>query len=294
MDAERRASGRALDSACCATDPVDALADPRTLRRRTALWQPQGRSVLVLAGTAPGLLRDSLVAGHAGHGRVALTGWSALLVLDALGRPPWSAFHPDTQPWLRATQHLRLAAKIIRREPGNTTQRLGVRTMPYAEAVSDVLRFTPSDDARALAYRLAQHHGHARLSQLLADSIAVGEATGNANCAPSSRIWQQGRNRTLSVNCSGCSPRPASPVSSRTTRWSWPGTAIASTSPSPQLGSRSRSTAGRFTPTRARSSGTEAGRTTWWPRDGGCCASPGRTSSGAQNRTIATIAAHLT
>lgn len=181
MDAERRALELAARQ-CGVVRRTQLYAlgiHPRTLHRRSALWQPHGRSVLVLTGTAPGLLRDSLVAAHAGHGRVALSGWSSLLVLDALGGHPWSAFEPEPRPWVRSTQHLRLAAKLIRRDPGNTTERLGVRTVPYAEAVSDILRFTPLDDARALAYRLAQHHGHARLSQLLAASVAAGEVTGN-------------------------------------------------------------------------------------------------------------------
>lgn len=181
MNAERRALE--LASQQCGvvrrTQLYDLGLHPRSLRRRAALWQPHGRTVLVLAGTAPGLLRDSLVAGHSGHGRVALTGWSGLLLLNVLDGQPWSSFDPDPQPWVRATEHLRLKARVIRRALGNTTERLGVRTVPYAEAVSDVLRFSPSDEARTIAFRLAQHHGHARLSQLMADSLSAGEFAGN-------------------------------------------------------------------------------------------------------------------
>lgn len=181
MDVERQALELAARQCGVVrrTQLYDLGLHPRTLRRRAALWQPHGRSVLVLAGTAPGLLRDSLIAGHAGHGSVALTGWSALLVLGVLDQQPWSACAPDPQPWLRATQHLRLAARVIRRPLGTTTERLGVTTVGYPAAVSDLLRFTPPADARALAFRLAQHHGHARLSRLLADSVAAGEAAGN-------------------------------------------------------------------------------------------------------------------
>jgi very-short-patch-repair endonuclease len=142
---------------------------PRTLGRRIAdgLWEPRGKRALVFAGTAPGLLTDSLVAAHALHPRGVLTGFSALAVRGELEADPWASVPADPQPWVLYPQHNRLGVRTIRETPGRCPLVVGIPVASPDRAMVDLARFLPLEDARRLVLRAAQLHGSASTTALL-------------------------------------------------------------------------------------------------------------------------------
>ena len=142
---------------------------PRTLSRRIAdgLWEPRGKRALVFAGTAPGLLTDSLVAAHALHPRGVLTGFSALAVQGELEGDPWAAVRSDPRPWVLYPHHNRLLVRTIREVPGRGSVALGVPVAGHDRALVDLARFLPLEEARRLVMRAAQVHGSASTMALL-------------------------------------------------------------------------------------------------------------------------------
>ena len=151
-------------------DQLAALGvSARTLSRRIAdgLWEPRGKRALVFAGTAPGLLTDSLVAAHALHPRGVLTGFSALVVRGELDADPWAAVRPDPQPWVLYPHHNRLPVRTIRESPGRSCLVAGVPVASHDRAMVDLARFLPLEDAKRLVLRAAQVRGSASTMALL-------------------------------------------------------------------------------------------------------------------------------
>lgn len=153
----------------------DLGLSPRTLSRRinAGQWETHGRRVLVLPGTAPGLLRDSLVVGHQLYPRGALTGFSALAARGILLREV-GTLAVDPLPWVRHPEHTTLRARVIRRPVGGDVDRvLGLPVVRMEAAMVDLLRVLPKDDAHDLVLRLAQRWGSARISGLLAAEVGT-------------------------------------------------------------------------------------------------------------------------
>ena len=142
---------------------------PRTLSRRIAdgLWEPRGKRALVFAGTAPGLLTDSLVAAHALYPRGVLAGFSALVVRGELGVDPWAAVPADPQPWVLYAHHNRLPVRTIRETPDRREEVAGVPVAPRDRALLDLARFLPTEHAKRLLLRAAQLRGSAPTIALL-------------------------------------------------------------------------------------------------------------------------------
>jgi very-short-patch-repair endonuclease len=163
----------ALVRAQCGVVRREQLAElgvsPRTLTRRIAdgLWEPRGKRVLVFAGTAHGLLTDSLVAAHALHPRGVLTGFSALAVRGELDSDPWAGVQVDPEPWVLYPHHNRLPVRTIREVPGPRHTAVGVPVASHARALVDLARFLPLDEARRLVLRVAQVRGSAPTLALL-------------------------------------------------------------------------------------------------------------------------------
>jgi very-short-patch-repair endonuclease len=151
---------------------------PRTLGRRIAdgLWEPRGKRALVFAGTATGLLTDSLVAAHALHPHAVLTGFSALVVRGEVDADPWAAVPVDSHPWVLYPHHNRLPVRTIREVPGRRHMAAGVPVVAQDRALVDLARFLPTDHARRLIMRVAQVRGSARTMALLerADDLPPG------------------------------------------------------------------------------------------------------------------------
>jgi very-short-patch-repair endonuclease len=131
------------------------------------LWEARGKRALVFAGTAPGLLTDSLVAAHALHPRVVLTGFSALVVRGELDTDPWTSVRVDPQPWILYPQDNRLPVRTIREAAGRSPLVLGVPVASRERLLVDLARFLPVDDARRLLLRAAQLSGSAQTLALL-------------------------------------------------------------------------------------------------------------------------------
>jgi very-short-patch-repair endonuclease len=142
---------------------------PRTLGRRIAdgLWEPRGKRALVFAGTAPGLLTESLVVAHALHPRGVLTGFSALVVRGELGRDPWAAVFADPQPWVLYPHDNRLPARTIREVPDAHQLAAEVPVVTRDRALVDLARHLPFEEARRLVFRAAQVRGSAATMALL-------------------------------------------------------------------------------------------------------------------------------
>jgi very-short-patch-repair endonuclease len=131
------------------------------------LWEARGKRALVFAGTAPGLLTDSLVAAHALHPRAVLTGFSALVVRGELDTDPWTSVRVDPQPWILYPQDNRLPVRTIREAAGRSPLVLGVPVASRERLLVDLARFLPVDDARRLLLRAAQLSGSAQTLALL-------------------------------------------------------------------------------------------------------------------------------
>jgi very-short-patch-repair endonuclease len=142
---------------------------PRTLSRRIAdgLWVQRGKRALVFAGTAPGLLTDSLVAAHALYPRGLLTGFSALAVRGELDSDPWAAVSADPRPWIVYPHHNRLPVRTIREATGRCPLVVGVPVAAPDRVLVDLARFLPPEDARRLILRVAQLRGSASTIRLL-------------------------------------------------------------------------------------------------------------------------------
>jgi very-short-patch-repair endonuclease len=151
---------------------------PRTLSRRIAdgLWEPRGKRALVFAGTARGLLTDSLVAAHALYPTGVLTGFSALVVRGELEADPWEAVPADPQPWVLYPHHNRLPVRTIRELPCGRHVVAGVPVVARDRALLDLARFLPPEVARRLVFRAAQVRGSASTVALLqrADGLPPG------------------------------------------------------------------------------------------------------------------------
>lgn len=146
----------------------------RTLSRRirAGLWQPHGRRVLVLAGTASGLLRDSLIVGHQLYPRGELTGFSALSVRGQLEQELASA-RVDPLPWVRVPDNVRVKARVLRRSGGgHVGQVLGVPVATTSGALMDLLRLLPEPDAHDLLLLLARQRGSATMASLMTDDLS--------------------------------------------------------------------------------------------------------------------------
>lgn len=155
----------------------------RTLSRAIdrGQWIPRGHGVLVLPGTAEGLLTDSLVAAHAVFPDGVLTGFSALAVLGVLAEDPWNCVSRDPEPWIRVPDHRRVPARVIRAAAGRS-RRVGAVPVAREDVVmADLLRFLDGDVGRTLLFRLAQRYGSAELARTLAPaSASLGRAAGAA------------------------------------------------------------------------------------------------------------------
>lgn len=135
----------------------------RTLVRRISegWWEARGKHVLVFAGTAEGLLTDSLVVAHALAPDGVLTGFSALAVRGELGRQPWDSTPPLGLPWIVHPKPNRLRARTIRGVVPHPHRILGVAVAPPDRVLVDLARLLPIDDARRLVMRVAQSRGSA-------------------------------------------------------------------------------------------------------------------------------------
>lgn len=142
---------------------------PRTLSRRVAdgLWEPRGKRALVFAGTAPGLLTNSLVAAHALHPRAVLTGFAALAVRGELDSDPWASVRHGLQPWVLYPHDNRLPVRTIREAAERCSMVLGVPVASHERVLVDLARFLPLDEARRLVLRAAQLRGSAPTLALL-------------------------------------------------------------------------------------------------------------------------------
>jgi very-short-patch-repair endonuclease len=151
---------------------------PRTLSRRIAdgLWEPRGKRALVFAGTAAGLLTDSLVAAHALHPQAVLTGYSALIVRGEAEADPWAAVPVDPQPWVLYPHHNRMPVRTIREVPSRRHVAAGVPVVAQDRALVDLARFLPTEHAKRLLMRAAQMRGTAPTLALLerADDLPPG------------------------------------------------------------------------------------------------------------------------
>ncbi len=127
---------------------------PRTLSRRVGdgLWLPHGRDVLVLRGTPDDLATRSRVAGLRHPGSV-LTGPSAAALT---GDGPWRGIDLGDHPWLVGRRNQTPAARVLS-HPGIASVGDGPWRIAVAnDAIIDMLRFLPVDDARNLGFTAVQ------------------------------------------------------------------------------------------------------------------------------------------
>ncbi len=146
----------------------------RTLGRRVheGMWRAYGRRVLVLHGTPDDLATRSRIAGLRHPGTV-LTGPSAATLL---GDGPWRGIDLGFDPWLVGRRNTSPAARMIA-HPGIDSSRSGPwRIAQPGDAVIDLLRVLPLNDARSVAFAAVQ----SRVVSLELLSRAVERLTGLA------------------------------------------------------------------------------------------------------------------
>lgn len=153
----------------------------RTISRQVAdgVWVPRGRDVLIHAAAPLDLFTESLASvRRAGRGAV-LSGPSAIAVQGLAGERLWRDVELGEVPWITSEQHVRVGARVIRRRPPRGVELYGVRVASEADALIDILRLWPQDQASKLADRAVAVWGAATMATILGQAIEeLGRAQG--------------------------------------------------------------------------------------------------------------------
>lgn len=160
---------------------IEAGYSSRTISRQVAagMWVPRGRDVLIHSAAPLDLFTESLACAHrAGPGAV-LAGPSAIAVLGLTGERLWRDVELGEVPWLTSEQHVRVGAHLIRRRPPRSVDLYAVRVAREEDALIDILRLWPEEQAAKLADRAAAVWGAAKVVSLLGQAIDdLGRAQG--------------------------------------------------------------------------------------------------------------------
>lgn len=168
---------------------IEVGVGDRMLRRRIAsgLLVPVNAQVVALPGV-PIDLRSRTVAAALAHPEVLPTGPSAAVLM---GAGPWQGIDLGQEPWLIGIRCRGLAARFVSHPGARPVRASGVLVAHPADAVVDLIRFLPPQDALEVAQQ-ALHRRTVDLHWLVAEHARLSGLRGAAQLRRTVRLMAEG------------------------------------------------------------------------------------------------------